>query len=323
VVHANARLTPAGRLLLVQRIAAGRPAAHVAAEMGVSRTTAYRWATRYRAQGQAGLTDRPSIAHSHPRRTPPAVERAIAQLRTSRKLGPARIAAVLGLVCSTVHRVLVRLGLNRLAWLDRPTGRLIRRYERATPGELVHLDVKKLGRLRPGGGHRVHGRDSHQHRARDRRPTARVGYDYVHTAVDDHSRLAYVEVLTDERGPTCAGFLRRAGAWFAEQGVAIQRVMTDNARNYRTDQHFRQAVTDLGAVQRFTRPYRPQTNGKAERFNRTMLEEWAYQRPYASNDERTAALPGWLHTYNHHRAHTALGGHPPITRINNPAGQNT
>jgi transposase InsO family protein len=318
VVHANARLTPAGRLILVQRIAAGRPAAHVAAEMGVSRTTAYRWWARWRTLGEAGLIDRPSTAHTHPYRTPPQVEQTIVDLRISRKLGPARIAAILGLVCSTVHRVLVRLGLNRLAWLDRPTGRVIRRYERATPGELVHLDVKKLGRLREGGGHRMHGRDSVEHRARQRRRGP--GWDYVHAAVDDHSRLAYAEILPDERGSTCAGFLRRAGAWFAGHGISIQRVMTDNARNYRVAAVFQQAVADLGAVQRFTRPYRPQSNGKVERFNRTMLDEWAYQRPYQSNEERAAALPGWLHTYNHHRAHTALGGHPPITRINNPAG---
>jgi transposase InsO family protein len=321
VVHANARLTPAGRLILVQRIAAGRPAAHVAAEMGVSRTTAYRWVARFRDEGLAGLVDRPSTAHTHPRRTPPATEQAIAWLRTSRKLGPARIAALLGLAGSTVHRVLVRLGLQRLAWLDRPTGRVIRRYERALPGELIHVDVKKLGRLRPGGGHRVHGRTSVQHRTR---PHGRgPGYDYVHAAVDDHSRLAYVEILPDERGPTCAGFLRRAAVFFAAHGIGIQRVMTDNARNYRTSRDFRQAAADLGAVQCFTRPYQPQLNGKVERFNRTLADEWAYQQPYTSNEQRAAALPRWLHTYNHHRAHTALGGHPPITRINNPAGQNS
>jgi len=318
VVHANARLTPAGRLILVQRIQSGRPVAHVAAEMGISRTSAYRWWRRWCAHGQVGLLDRSSTAHHHPRKTPPAVEQAIAQLRTSRKLGPARIAAILGLVCSTVHRVLVRLGLNRLAWLDRPTGRLVRRYERATPGELVHVDVKKLGRLLPGGGHRAHGRDSVQHRTRDRHRGP--GYDYIHAAIDDHSRLAYAEILPDEQASTCAGFVRRAGAWFATHGISIQRVMTDNALTYRRSHAFRQAVADLGAVQRFIKPYQPQVNGKVERFNRTLAEEWAYQRPYTSNAERSAALPNWLHTYNHHRAHTALGGHPPITRVNNPAG---
>jgi transposase InsO family protein len=295
--------------------------------MGISRTTAYRWWNRYRAEGERGLHDRPSTARHHPRKTPPHVEQAIIQLRVTRKLGPARIAAILGLATSTVHRVLTRLGLNRLAWLDRPTGQVIRtpirRYERATPGELIHIDVKKLGRLRPGGGHRVHGRDSAQHRTRGRKAHARPGWDYVHAAVDDHSRLAYAEIHPDEQAPTCAGFLQRAAAWFAGHGVVIERVMTDNARNYRTAHVFKQAVVELGAVQRFTRPYRPQTNGKVERFNRTLLDEWAYQQPYTSNEQRTATLPGWLHTYNMHRAHTALGGHPPITRINNPAGQYT
>jgi transposase InsO family protein len=326
VVHANARLTPAGRLLLCQRIGAGRPVAHVAAEMGVSRTCAYRWWTRYRQAGAAGLADRPSTAHAHPRRVPAAVEAEIARLRRTRKLGPARIAPLVGRAASTVHRVLVRLGLNRLAWLDRPSGRLVRRYERAHPGELVHLDVKKLGRLRPGGGHRVHGRDSAQQRAADRerhRGGRRVGYDYVHAAVDDHSRLAYAEVLGDERGPTCAGFLLRAAAFFAAHGVVVQRVLTDNAAAYRRSGAFRTAVQAVGGRQRFTRAYRPQTNGKVERFNRTLLAEWAYARVYADNDQRTAALDTRLHLYNHHRAHTALGGHTPISRVNNAPGSYT
>jgi transposase InsO family protein len=319
VAHANARLTPAGRMILCRRITAGRPVAHVAAEMGISRTCAYRWWTRYRQHGPAGLIDRPSWAHHHPRRTPAQLEAAVLELRRSRKLGPARIAPLVGLPASTVYRVLCRHRLNRLAWMDRPTGRVIRRYERAQPGELVHVDVKKLGRLRPGGGHRVHGRDSAQHRVRDRdRWRGRSpGYDYIHAAVDDHSRLAYAEVLADEQAATCAGFLRRAGAFFAAHGIAIQRVLTDNAFAYRRSVQVQAAVAELGATQRFTRPYRPQTNGKVERFNRTLLAEWAYQRPYANNQERTAALDTWLHLYNHHRAHTALGGYPPISRVNN------
>jgi transposase InsO family protein len=319
VAHANARLTPAGRLILCQRIAAGRPVAHVAAEMGISRTCAYRWWGRWRQHGPAGLVDRPSHAHTHPRRIPATVAAEVCRLRQTRKLGPARIAPLVGLPASTVHRVLCRHGLNRLAVLDRPSGQVIRRYERAHPGELVHLDTKKLGRIPAGGGHRIHGRDSTQHRKRDSRRGP--GYDFVHAAVDDHTRLAYAEVLADEQAATCAGFLARAAGFFAACGITrIQRVMTDNAPPYRRGRAFGQAVAALGAAQRFTPPYRPQPNGKVERFNRTLLAEWAYQRPYASNQERTAALDAWLHLYNHHRAHTALGGHPPISRVNNAPG---
>jgi transposase InsO family protein len=320
VAHANARLTPAGRLIMCQRIAAGRPVAQVAAEMGISRTCGYRWWARYRQAGPAGLLDRSSCAQRHPRRTPAQLEAQVVALRRSRKLGPARIAPLVGLPTSTVYRVLCRHRLHRLAVLDRPTGEVIRRYERARPGELVHVDVKKLGRLRDGGGHRLYGRDSAQHRTRDRHRTRRgpIGYDYVHAAVDDHSRLAYAEVLPDEQAGTCAGFLRRAGAFFAAHQIAVQRVLTDNAMAYRHSRQVQAAVAELGAVQRFTRPYRPQTNGKVERFNRTLLAEWAYVRPYATNAERTGALDSWLHLYNHHRAHTALGGHPPISRLNNP-----
>ena len=319
MVHAMPRLSPWSRLLLVERVQEGRPAAHVAAEMGVSRATAYKWLRRYRAEGAAGLVDRSSRPRTSPTRTSTEREAAIVALRRDRRLGPARIAAILNMPASTVHRVLTRHQLPRLAWLDRPTGELVRRYERARPGELLHVDVKKLGRLRDGGGWRFLGRDSLEHRrARD---GARVGYEYVHCAIDDHTRLAYAEIHPDERGDTCAGFLRRAAGWFAAQGIpAIERVMTDNALAYRRSTAWQQALTDLGAQARFTRRYRPQTNGKAERFNRTLLEEWAYARPFTSGTERAAALPGWLHTYNNHRTHTALGGHPPISRVNNVPG---
>jgi transposase InsO family protein len=313
VAHANARLTPAGRLILCQRIAAGRPAAHVAAEMGVSRTCAYRWWARYRQAGQAGLVDRPSTARSHPHRVPASVEAEIVRLRRQRKLGPARIAPLVGRPASTVHRVLCRHGLNRLAWMDRPTGRVVRRYERAAPGELVHLDVKKLGRIPDGGGHRAHGRGTTTPRARG------IGHDYVHSAVDDHSRLAYSEVLADEQTFTCVGFLHRALAFFTRHGVTVQRVLTDNAPGY-TSGMLTAALAAGGAAHKRTRPYRPQTNGKVERFNRTLLAEWAYAQVYTSNQQRTDALDGWLHLYNHHRAHTALGGHPPISRVNNGPG---
>jgi transposase InsO family protein len=313
VAHANARLTPAGRAILCQRIAAGRPAAHVAAEMGISRTTAYRWWARYQQHGQAGLVDRASTAHHHPRRVPASVEAEILRLRRQRKLGPARIAPRVGRPASTVHRVLLRHGLNRLAVMDRPTGRVIRRYERAHPGELVHIDVKKLGRIPDGGGHRAHGRATTTPRGRG------IGYDYVHSAVDDHSRLAYSEVLADEHTFTCTGFLRRAQAFYAAHGIQVERVLTDNAGGY-TSGLFGAALAASGATHKRTRPYRPQTNGKVERFNRTLLNEWAYVQVYTSNQQRAAALDGWLHLYNHHRAHTALGGRPPISRVNNAAG---
>jgi transposase InsO family protein len=318
VSHANARLTPMGRRMMVDRIAAGQPVAQVAAQMAVSRTTAWRWWRRFTAEGYAGLVDRPSVARSHPRRTPAVVEARIIGLRRDRRLGPARIGPIVGLAPSTVHRVLTRHGLGRLSRLDRPTGAVIRRYERATPGELVHIDVKKLGRIPDGGGWRVHGRDSDAHRHRDRHTPP--GWDYIHAAVDDHSRLAYTEVHPDERGDTCAAFLSRAHAWFAGHGITVQRILSDNAKAYRTSRVFTTTAAQLGVAQRFIRTRRPQTNGKVERFNRTLLEEWAYAHPYTTNQQRTAALDTWLHTYNHHRAHTALGGHPPIHRVNNPPG---
>ena len=318
MVHAKPRLSPWSRLLLVERVAAGRPAAHVAAEMGISRATAYKWLARYRAEGGAGLLDRSSRPRSCPTRTDPVLEAAILALRRDRRLGPARIAGVLGLNPSTVHRVLVRHRMARLAWLDRPSGQVIRRYERTRPGELVHVDVKKLGVIRPGGGWRAAGRGSWQDlRARSELYRGRrVGFDYVHAAIDDHTRLAYAEIHPDETGQTCAGFLLRAAAWFAAHGITrIERVMTDNAFAYRRSRAWRQALDQLGAQARFTRPYRPQTNGKAERFNRTLSDEWAYREVFDSSAERAAALPAFLHTYNHHRTHTALGGQPPISRV--------
>jgi transposase InsO family protein len=318
VVNAKPRLSPWSRLQLVERVLAGRPAAHVAAEMAVSRATAYKWLARYRAEGSVGMLDRSSRPRSCPTRTDAALEAAIVALRTDRRLGPARIAGILGLNPSTVHRVLVRHRMPRLCWLDRPTGQVIRRYERARPGELVHVDVKKLGVIRPGGGWRGYGRGSWQHRRSklEQQAGRRVGYDYVHSAVDDHTRLAYAEIHPDEKGQTCAGFLTRAAAWFAAHGIArIERVMTDNAFAYRHSRAWRQALAEIGAQARFTRAYRPQTNGKAERFNRTLLEEWAYRQVFDSSAARGAVLPEFLHLYNHHRTHTALGGQPPISRI--------
>ena len=307
--HANARLTVHGRAELVRRVVdQGRPVAHVVAELNISRATGYKWLARWRAEGLAGLRDRSSRAHRLPGKTPQALEAQVLALRSARKLGPARIGPLIGLAPSTVHAVLRRHGMHRLAWLDRPTGQLIRRYERAHPGELVHVDVKKLGVIRPGGGWRAYGRGSaeHNHSRTEVNAGRRVGYDYVHCAIDDHSRLAYAEIHPDETAATCADFLRAAAAWLADHGIRrIERVMTDNARAYRVSHAWRAAVADLDAQPRFTRAYRPQTNGKAERFNRTLADEWAYIRPFDSSAERTAALPAWLHTYNHHRSHTA------------------
>jgi transposase InsO family protein len=318
VSHRNARLTVHGRRLLVERVRAGRPVAHVAAEMGISRVTAHKWIRRWRAEGEQGLHDRSSRPLTTPHRTAPAVEARVCRLRQDRKLGPARLGPILQLPASTVHRILLRHGLNRLAFMDRPTGQIIRRYERSRPGELVHVDVKKLGRIPDGGGHRTLGRQA------GRATRGGMGFDYIHSAVDDHSRLAYSEIHADEKAATCAAFLRRAAAFFAASGIdRIERVLTDNAWPYRKSFAWREALADLGAAGKLTRIYRPQTNGKVERFNRTLLEEWAYLRPYTSNTERTDALADFLHTYNHHRCHTALGGHPPISRVNNASGQYT
>jgi transposase InsO family protein len=309
------QLSVYGRWLLVQRVMSGRPVAHVAAELGVSRATGYKWWRRWRQEGPAGLHSRSSRPRTSPTKTPHDVEQQVLALRRDRRLGPARIAGVLGLPSSTVHRILTRHGMPRLAWLDRPTGRPVR-YERDRPGELVHVDIKKLGRLRDGGGWRVHGRDSAANRrayaARSRREV--VGHEFVHTAVDDYSRLAYSEVLTDEQATTAVAFWIRAQAFFASHGITVERVLTDNGACYRSDL-WRERLAAAGIDHKRTRPYRPQTNGKVERFNRTLLTEWAYAQPFESGQERTDALPVWLHAYNHHRAHTSLGGRPPISRI--------
>jgi transposase-like protein len=309
-------MTPRGRMIMIERIASGRPVAHVAAEMGVSRKTADKWWRRWLAEGETALEDRSSRPHRCPHQTPARVEQRIVRLRQRRKLGPARISSIVGIPASTVHRVLCRHGLNRIAWMDRPTGQVIRRIHTDRPGELVHIDVKKLGRIPPGGGWRVHGRANVAHQSK-----TKVGYDYVHSAIDAHSRLAYSEILANERGVTCAGFWDRAQQFFNDHAITVEAVLTDNARNY-TDSHaFRAALA--GIEHRRIRPRRPQTNGKVERFNRTLLDEWAYVRTYTSNSQRTRALDRFLHTYNHHRGHTALGGDPPITRATNLAGEHS
>ena len=313
--HANATLTPRGRLLLARCVVdQGWTLRRAAERFQVSATTAGRWAGRYREHGAAGMRDRSSRPHRSPRRTPNRTERRIIKVRVIRRWGPARIGFLLGLHPSTVHRVLSRYGMARLTWLDRPTGRVVRRYEHTTPGDLVHIDVKKLGRIPDGGGWHVHGRAARPGRKRGQ------GYSYLHTAVDDHSRLAYSELLTDERQETAAAFWARANAYFESCGITVRRVLTDNGSCYRS-RLFAAALGDI--AHKRTRPYRPATNGKVERFHRTLLEEWAYAHSYKNNSEREAAYPAWLHRYNHHRGHTALGGRPPASRVTNLTGQYT
>jgi transposase InsO family protein len=321
VSHANARLTPHGRWLLVSRVATGRPVAHVAKELGVSRQCAHRWVNRFRSEGRAGLLDRSSAPASRPRRTSPELEAAVLAARIRLRCGPLGIAADTGVPARTVSRILVRHQVPPLAACDPITGTVIRahqvtarRYERSRPGELVHIDVKKLGRIPDGGGWRVHGRavagDTKAHKR------ARVGYDYVHALVDDYTRLAYAEVLADEKGATAAEFLTRAADYFAVAGItSIERVISDNAFAYRHSAAFKDAVAALGAEQRFIKPHCPWTNGKVERFNRTLQTEWAYRQPFTTNTARTEALAPWLEHYNHGRNHTALGGQPPVSRV--------
>jgi transposase InsO family protein len=327
VSHANARLTPAGRLVMVQRIGAGRPVAHVAAEMGVSRTTAWRWWRRYQAEGSAGLVDRPSHAHSHPRRTPACTETRIRIARMLSRRGPMWIAHHLGVPASTVGRVLARHRVPLLRECDPLTGLPIRasrrtpnRYEHPYPGSLVHIDVKKLGRIPDGGGWRV---DPDQSRASHVSGHGGVGYDYVHTAIDDHSRLAYAEIHDDEKGTTCAGFLRRAVAFYASHGITVERVISDNAKNYRISRDFLTTAHQLGVRLKLIRPHCPWTNGKVERLNRTLAAEWAYSRVFDSTAQRAALLPTWLEHYNLNRPHLGIGGLRPIDRVNNAAGQYT
>jgi transposase InsO family protein len=318
VTHARAKLTPQGRLLLVTRVLEMGWSVSMAAEaQGCSAATGYKWLRRFRSEGRRGLLDRSSRPHRSPTRLSPGRERAILRRRVKTLEGPHRIAWALGESPATVHRVLRRVGAPRLRDLDRPTRTRVR-YERARPGELVHVDVKKQGRIPPGGGWRVHGRP---HSTGSRRHRGH-GYDFVHAAVDDRSRLAYAEIWPDERKETACAFIRRALEFFAEHGVIVQRVLTDNGACFRS-RDFAQTLGDAGVAHRRTRPYRPQTNGKVERFNLTLKWEWAYAKPYGSNDSRVADLERWLHTYNYHRPHMALAGRPPISAVNNVPRKHT
>jgi transposase InsO family protein len=307
-----------GRLLIVQRRQAGWPQAHIAKAMGISRKCVKKWLDRYAAEGESGLHDRSSRPHSMPRRTPVVLEQRILELRRRQRRGPDWLGAELGVPARTVSRVLARHHVPRLCALDPITGEVIRsskatavRYERDRPGDLVHMDVKKIGRIPDGGGWRAHGRENRE-ATRDRK--AKIGFDYVHSLVDDHSRLAYSEILPDEKGPTCAAFLARAIDYFATHGITrIERLMTDNAWAYRWS--LREVCATHGIRQVFIKPHCPWQNGKVERLNRTLQTEWAYRQVFTSNTERAAALAPWLEHYNTQRRHSALGGLPPISRL--------
>jgi transposase InsO family protein len=321
VSHANARLTVHGRRVLVSRVVDdGRPVAHVAKELGVSRQCAHRWVSRFRSEGEAGLADRSSRPRRCPARTPAEVERLVVALRAQERRGQDWLGPELGLPARTVSAILRRHQMPYLRDCDPLTGEVIRasratavRYERERPGELVHMDVKKLGKIPDGGGWRAHGRKAGRSR---RQRDARIGFDYVHSLVDDCSRLAYSEILADEKGPTCAGFLLRAAEYLARRGIPhIDAVMTDNHFSYKLSADVRAAVAALGAAHIFIRPHCPWQNGKVERLNRTLQTEWAYRQVFTSNDQRAAALAPWLEHYNTQRRHSALGGLPPISRL--------
>jgi transposase InsO family protein len=331
--HSNAALTPRARLRLARLIVDhGWSIPRAAERYDVSWRTAKKWADRYRAEGPAGMVDRSSRPHRQPNRTAAPVVRKIVHLRWKQRLGPVEIGDRLGLPSSTVHAVLVRCRVNRLSHLDRATGEPIRRYEHERPGDLIHLDVKKLGKVPDGGGWRYVGRQQGERNRsatavrtggpRNRHRNPLIGTCYLHTVLDDHSRVAYVEAHDDETAATAAAVLRRAVAWFAARGVTVRRVLTDNGSAYKS-RLWRETCAELGITPKKTRPYRPQTNGKIERFHRTLAEGWAFKKFYNSESARLAALPAWVHQYNHHRPHSAIGKRPPITRLNNLAGHHT
>jgi transposase InsO family protein len=317
-LHANARLSLIRRReLVLEVVERDRALTEVAEAAGVSARTAAKWVARFRAEGEAGLLDRSSAPQRVHNRTGERTIEVIAALRRLRFTGP-EIAELLDRPISTVSGILTRIGMGKLGRLGLEPAR---RYERALPGELIHIDVKKLGRIAGGAGHRVTGRRRGNPTKTDGSGIRRrqVNWEYVHVAIDDATRLAYVEVLTDEKATTVIGFLRRAIRFYERHGVQVQRLMTDNGSGYRSTLHAIACKT-LGIRHLRTRPYRPQTNGKAERFIRTMLSGWAYGAIYRDSKERNKALDGWLWHYNHHRRHSALGHQPPITRLNNLLG---
>jgi transposase InsO family protein len=327
--HANAALTPKARLKLARLVVEdGWTVSCAAARFEVSYRTAKRWSARYAEEGVAGMVDRSSRPHRQPNRTPPRVVARIVSLRRRKRCGPVEIGALIGMPASTVHAVLRRCRLHRLSHLDRLTGEPIRRYEHDHPGAMLHADVTKLGNIPDGGGWRYVGRtqgDRHRAatpgKAKNRYSQPKMGTAFVHTIIDDHSRVAYAEIHDDETAITATGVLHRAVAWFNDRGITVERVLTDNGAAYRSHL-WRDTCAALGITPKRTRPYRPQTNGKIERFHRT-LKAWAFDRFYPTEAARRAALPAWLHDYNHHRPHTAIGRAVPISRLTNLAGQHS
>ena len=309
--HSNARLTPVTRAELVAQVLAGWPQAEVARLFRVSRATVAKWVRRSREGGPDAFDDRSSRPRRSPRQTNQLREAAICAARRSLGWGPHRIGWALGIARSTVYAVLRRAAIHRLAWLHRTTREIVR-YEHARPGALVHLDIKKLGRIPQGGGKRI--LPGFAETRSGPRHSPRLGFDFLHVAVDDHSRSAYVEALADERGATAAGFLQRALAHFQRHGIAVERILTDNGACY-VSRTFASTAAARGVRLKRTRPFRPQTNGKAEAFIKILQTEWAYQRPYHSNRERLDALPVFLVYYNQHRPHGGIGGATPASRL--------
>ena len=315
--HANARLNEYGRNLIAQRVLAGHKPVEVAKQAGVSRQTVYKWVRRFQLEGPAGLADRSSRPHRSPTRTSPKVVARITTARIKHFAGPMALSGLLNLPASTIGAVLRREQMPLLRHLDRVSGEVIKgrrhsdiRYEHRDPGSMLHVDVKKLGKIPKGGGWRLHGRGTTTPRGRG------AGWDFVHVAVDDRSRVAYVEVLPDEKGLTCAGFLYRAAKWFHdEHGITIRRVLTDNAKNYVLSRDWIAVCSALQIKRRLIKPHCPWTNGKAERFNRTLQTEWAYSRSWTYNHQRTRALDSFVRRYNTRRGHSALGGRPPVSRL--------
>jgi transposase InsO family protein len=317
--HANARTNEYGRSLAVERYAAGHRVRDIAAQLGISRTTVYKWIARFAAEGKAGLADKSSRPHRSPRQLALSVELNILQARIDLHVGAVQLAVEVGVAASTIGSVLRRWDVPHLRDLDRITGELLRsrktdvRYEHLRPGDLLHVDVKKLGRIPEGGGWRLDGADTPDHK---RNKHVKIGFDCIHVAVDDHTRIAYAEILSDERVGTCAAFLHRAAQWFHDtHGITIRRVLTDNAKSYRRGNDWAAICSALEIKRRFIKPGCPWTNGKAERFNQTMLTEWAYARPWFSTAERNATFDAFIDRYNTQRGHTAAGGRPPISRL--------